>query len=93
MTAIPALQPATPKDALPVRRQAEDFTAVALGELLEPMFGTTDESGGFFGGGTAEATWRPMLTQEIAKSLAHRGGLGLTDAIERQLLALQERAS
>ena len=73
-------------------KAAQDFEAMALGALLAPMFQTVDVAHGAFGGGDAEATWRPMLTQEIAASVSRHGGLGLAAPVYRQMLALQERS-
>ena len=73
-----------------VWRAAQDFEALALGEFLRPMFATLDGAGGPFGGGAAEATWRPMLTDEIARALARRGGVGLASGVYRQMLRAQE---
>jgi flagellar protein FlgJ len=74
-----------------VQKSAEDFTAVALGEMLTPMFDTMDATGGDFGGGGGEAAWKPMLVQEFAKAMAHQGGLGLTTQVAQAMLALQEK--
>ena len=75
-----------------LRKAAEDFTAVALNEMLKPMFDdTTDSSSGPFGGGEAERTFKPMLLTEIAKHIAHTGGLGLAEPVYQQMLRLQEK--
>jgi Rod binding domain-containing protein len=74
-----------------IQKSAEDFTAVALGEMLTPMFDTMDATGGNFGGGGGEAAWKPMLVQEFAKAMAHQGGLGLTTQVAQAMLALQEK--
>jgi peptidoglycan hydrolase FlgJ len=71
-------------------RAAQDFEAMALGQLLQPMFDTVDNSKGMFGGGDGESAWRPMLTQAIAKQMAGHGGLGLAVPVFHQLLAMQE---
>ncbi|MEJ0049129.1 MAG: hypothetical protein WDN04_25725 [Rhodospirillales bacterium] len=67
MTTIPAIPPRVPlppvqaRPAAPpggdakMQKAAQDFTAVALGEMLSPMFDTMDASGGNFGGGGGEA--------------------------------------
>ena len=44
-------------------------------------------------GGNGEATWRPMLTQEIAKQIAATGGIGLAAPVFRQMLQMQEATS
>jgi Rod binding domain-containing protein len=71
-------------------KAAQDFEAMALGQLLAPMFDTIDPSKGAFGGGDGEAAWRPMLTQAIAKQMTAHGGLGLAVPVFRQILAMQE---
>jgi Rod binding domain-containing protein len=74
-----------------LRKAAEDFAAVALTELLQPMFDSVDTSNGLFGGGDVERQFKPMLTQEIAKQIAHSGGLGLAEPVYQQMLRLQEQ--
>lgn len=73
-----------------VWRAAQDFEALAIGQFLQPMFATADMADSPFGGGTGEATWRPMLTEEIARALARHGGLGLAAPVYHQMLRLQE---
>jgi len=73
-----------------LRHAADDFTAVALNELLKPMFDTTDMSKGPFGGSAAEEQFRPMIVSEIAKQIARSGGLGLAEPVYQQMLRLQE---
>ena len=82
----------------PVQRQkiaasAQQFEALALGQLLAPMFDTVDTSKGLFGGGEGEAAWKPMMVSELAKSIAANGGLGLAKPIMQQMLRLQEAKS
>jgi Rod binding domain-containing protein len=76
-------------------KAAVDFEAMALGELLRPMFDSAGFGGegpdkGPFGGGAAEAAWRPMLTQAIAKEMAAHGGIGLAVPVFNQMLRMQE---
>lgn len=72
-----------------IHRTAEDFEAVFLGEMLSPMFESL-ETDGLFGGGSGERMYRSLLVQEYGKSLARNGGVGIADAVTRQVLALQE---
>ena len=69
---------------------AKSFEAMALNEMLAPMFATADNSRSLFGGGEGEQTWRPMMVSEMAKSIAASGGLGLAQPIYQQMLRLQE---
>lgn len=73
-------------------KAAQDFEAMSLDQFLEPMFETVKPSEGIFGGGSGEESWRPMLTQELAKSIAKAGGLGLAVPVYRQMLLMQEQA-
>jgi Rod binding domain-containing protein len=74
------------------RQTAQDFEAMALGEMLKPMFDTVDTSKGLFGGGIGEATWKPMMVDEMAKSIAQSGGVGIADEVMKEMLRLQENA-
>ena len=73
-------------------KAAQDFEAMALGEMLKPMFDTIDLSKDAFGGGEGEAAWQPMLTQEYAKAMAAHGGIGLAAPVFQTMLRLQEGA-
>ncbi len=72
-----------------VRQAAEDFEAVFLSQMLQPMFEGL-ETDGMFGGGSAEQIYRGVLVQEYGKALAQRGGVGIADAVEQEMLKLQE---
>jgi Rod binding domain-containing protein len=74
-----------------VRRVAEEFEAVFIGQMLAPMFEgmETDE---MFGGGPGEDIYRSVLIEEYGKSIARAGGIGLSDTIQREILRLQEVA-
>ncbi len=74
-----------------LRKAAEDFTSVALNELLKPIFDTADTAEGPFGGGAAEQAFKPMMVSEIAKQIARSGGLGLAEPVLQQMLRLQEK--
>ena len=79
-----------PDRAVQLRKAATEFEAVAIGEMLAPMFETVDTAHGPFGGGEGEAAWRPMMIQAIGKQMAQHGGLGLADSIYRTLMRVQE---
>jgi len=95
MSTIRTIPPVPAATDIPPRiaKAAADFTAVALNEMLAPMFSTLDESGGSFGGGAGEAAFKPLLINEFAKSLAQDGGLGLTNEVATAMLRLQEKRS
>jgi Rod binding domain-containing protein len=86
----PAAPGLAPGQAAKLWKAAQDFEAMALGELLKPMFDTVDTAHGPFGGGEGEAAFRPMLVAEFAKKLAAHGGLGLARPIFATMLHAQE---
>jgi Rod binding domain-containing protein len=89
-TGIPTLKTLTPEQIAKTRQSAKDFEAMALGEMLKPMFNTVDTSKGLFGGGVGEATWKPMMIDEMAKAIANNGGVGIADEVFKEMLRIQE---
>jgi peptidoglycan hydrolase FlgJ len=101
LTALPsvALPPTAPQavkrpeqsaDPAKVAKSAHDFEAMAIGQLLQPMFDTVDTAHNAFGGGPGEEAWKPMLVQEFAKQIANHGGLGLARPIYDAMMRMQE---
>jgi Rod binding domain-containing protein len=88
-SAMPAALTATHAAA---QKSAEEFEAVLLNTLLAPMFeglGTDDP----LTGGSAEQTWRGLLVEEYANSMAAQGGIGVAESVYRELIAMQEQAT
>ncbi len=79
-----------PAQAAKLWQAAQAFEGMTLGALLAPMFDTVHGAHGPFGGGNAEATWRPMLVSAIGKEIAAGGGLGLAVPVFHAMLAAQE---
>lgn len=72
-----------------IRRAAEEFEATFLAQMLQPLFQGLSTDGPF-GGGPSEGVFRSLLLDEYARATARAGGVGIAQAIERELLALQE---
>jgi flagellar protein FlgJ len=72
-----------------IREVAEKFESMFLSQMFGHMFKGI-KSDGLMGGGNGEAIFRDMLVQEYGNQVSKAGGIGLSDSIERQLLALQE---
>ena len=85
-TTVPPQAAANPK----LWKAAQDFEAMTLNALLEPMFDTVDLSKSAFGGGEGEAAFKPMMVQEMSKGIARHGGLGLAAPVFAQMLRTQE---
>lgn len=74
------------------REAAEAFEAIFLSQMLAPMFkGIPTDT--IMGGGHAEKIYRSMMVEEIGKSIARAGGVGIADSVHRELLSLQEAAN
>ncbi len=90
---IPRAQPQTnlpPQQVQRIQKAAQDFDAMALGQMLAPIFDTVEQSKGLFGGGDDEAAWKPLMVTEMAKHIAAHGGLGLARPVMQQMLRMQE---
>ena len=77
-------------DPAKIRKAANDFEAMVIGQFLQPMFDTVDTTKSAFGGGSAEAAWKPMLVQEIGKQIAAHGGFGLAEPVYAAMMRMQE---
>lgn len=87
----PSAAPILPKvgaEDLKLRQASRDFEAHVLGALLQPMFEGLGQAG-LFGGGAAEAQWRPMLVAEYGRTIARAGGVGLADSVLATLQRMQ----
>lgn len=82
-------QPAGDARDAAARKTANDFEAMFLTQMLEHMSAGI-KTDGPFGGGQGEEMFRSLLNQEYAGALAKKGGIGIADAVYRQILALQE---
>ena len=89
---VAALNQAPPAAHGAVRRVSQEFEAQAISAMFQPVFAALPTDGPF-GGGQAEAQWRPLLVDAIARDLARAGGLGIGAAVERTLLRAQENAT
>ncbi|RKQ72683.1 rod-binding protein [Oceanibaculum indicum] len=71
------------------RKAAEEFEAVFISEMLKPMFESLPTDGPF-GGGPSEGIWRSLLVTEMGKEISRRGGFGIADNVQAEMLRLQE---
>ena len=84
-----APQPATTTDPAAAHKTAQDFESFFLSQTFEHMFsGVGTDS--LFGGGNAETVYRSLLLQEYSKVAAKAGGVGIADAVQREILRAQE---
>jgi flagellar protein FlgJ len=67
---------------------AQQFERMFIAEMLGPMFEGL-ETDGPFGGGNAEATFRPMLIDQYAEAIAKGGGVGIAESVLKEILKMQ----
>ena len=67
---------------------AQQFERMFITEMLQPMFAGI-ETDGVFGGGQGEQVFRPMLLDQYADSVAKGGGVGIADAVLKEILRMQ----
>jgi peptidoglycan hydrolase FlgJ len=87
--ALPAQPPAGQRNADPLRQAARELETVFMTQMLEHMNAGLSTAPPF-GGGHAETMWRSTLNEHYAKAMAGRGGIGIADAIYRDMLRWQE---
>ncbi len=80
-------------DAAPAaaRKAAQEFEAQFLSQYLGTIFDTVKSAEGF-DGGAGEQAFKPFLVDEYAKAFAARGGVGVADAVLREILRYQAPA-
>lgn len=71
------------------REAAEEFEALFLSQMLAPMFEGL-QSDGPFGGGSSEEIYRSLMVEEYGKAIAKSGGVGIAEAVQREILKMQE---
>lgn len=72
-----------------LRQKAHDLEATFVSAFfLQPFLESACGKQGLMGGGDLEKSFRPVLTESLAKPLA--GNFGLADSIYKQLLKNQE---
>ncbi len=72
-----------------LRKVAEDFEAVFIGQMLQPLFQNLGAEEPF-SSGESEKMWRSMQVDEYGKAIVKAGGIGITDAVLKEMLKLQE---
>lgn len=79
------------KTAEQAKATGKKFEAMFVTQMLNHMFTGVDAEKSMFGGGQAEAMFRPMLMDEYGKMIANHGkGIGLADKVSKVLLSHQE---
>ena len=84
------IQPPRPTaNVAAAKNAAQPFEGVFLSQFLGEMFDGISTDGPF-GGGQGEAMFRSLMLDEYGKQIAAQGGIGIADAVTRELLKSQE---
>lgn len=76
-------------DATTAKKAAQEFESLFLSQMMQHMMSgvSTDP---VFGGGEGEKMFKSVLVDEWAKQATQAGGVGLSSAIQSQLMKTQE---
>ena len=91
MPAVPTKLNLHPGGEAKMRHTAEGFEAMFLNQMFELM-GEGVQADPTFGGGQAENLMRSMLNEQYGKQMAKNGGIGIANAIYREMVRMQEAA-
>ena len=69
---------------------AEQFEALILQEMMKSMWRTVPD-GGILSGSNEEATYRDMLNEAVAQSIASGKGVGIKDMISKDINKLEKK--
>lgn len=79
----------TPEQIAQARKTSEDFEAFFISQMLQPMFENLNTEAPF-GGGNSERIWRSLMVDEYGKMVVKNGGVGVADAVMKEMLKTQE---
>lgn len=85
-------KPTDPEAVERIRTRAKETSEKFEGQFLSFMFQQMFEgvkSDGPFGGGHGEEMFRSLMTDAMGKQMAKKGGIGLADTIQREMLKMQ----
>ncbi len=71
-----------------IKKTAIDYEASFLSTMLGEMFQGVDTPAPF-GGGEGEAAYKSFMTEAYAKQMAKSGGVGVANAVQREMLKMQ----
>lgn len=73
------------------RETAEEFEAVFISQMLAHMNMGVDADSAF-GGGKGEEAFQSVMNEKYGEAVSEMGGIGIADAIYKEILKLQESA-
>lgn len=86
---LPAVPSVHAKTRAQAREASEEFEAMFVQQMVEQMWSGV-ETDGPFGGGNGEKIFRSLLNEEYSSKIVAGGGIGIADAVYREILKMQE---
>jgi peptidoglycan hydrolase FlgJ len=86
---VDGVQPPPTANPTAAKKTGADFEAFFLSQVFENMFAGV-QTDSVFGGGNGETVYRSLLLQQYSKVAAKSGGVGIADAVQREILRAQE---
>jgi flagellar protein FlgJ len=71
-----------------IAKTAQDFEASFLSVMLQSMFQGVKQQEPF-GGGQGEEMFKSFMSEAMAKQMAKAGGIGLSKAVQAEMLKMQ----
>jgi murein DD-endopeptidase MepM/ murein hydrolase activator NlpD len=85
-------QPSSSRSA-ELRKAAQEFESIFVAYLFKVMRETIEEASGPESGGFGKTIYTELFDQEVSRTIARRGALGIADLMLRRLESPGERAS
>jgi flagellar protein FlgJ len=73
-----------------IKKASKEFESVFLNEMFSHMF-EGSENDPVFGGGRGEQMFKSLMVNEYAKKMAGQGGVGISSAIQRAMIEMQQK--
>lgn len=70
------------------KQAAGQFEAVFVGEMTKIMLDSVPKDDRF-GGGNAESIYSGMLAEQMGKSIAQKGGIGIAPKVMNEIIKMQ----
>jgi Rod binding domain-containing protein len=88
----PGTRPAEKLDREKLKKACTEFESLMIFQMMKSMRQSSPQNG-FLGMGPGQDIYQNLFDQEMSKSLARRGGLGIGEKIYRQMMQRMEKES
>jgi flagellar protein FlgJ len=93
LAAAPGANGLEPKLDAKLKKNARDFEAMFLENMVDRMYGQLGEEGPVGAMGAGGDVWRSMLAKQHAQAMARAGGVGMAASVYGELVKIQAGAA